>query len=237
MLYLKRIKQKYIQKNVTIMVTTDRDAFYVRKSLKSHRIVSLPNGISMPEISFDDEYFNKKWISKDILFCGSLNYLPNVDTITYILKTLWAPLKMVLPEAVLNIVGRDPDGDLLEFINGFSDVRVHRNVPDVFTYYSSAKIILSPLFFGGGIKNKILEALCTATPIVTNREGATGIALKSGEHGLIRETDSELIDSVIHLMTLEMQEYTQIAKNCLELASKYTWGEIGKQLETIIMRE
>jgi glycosyltransferase involved in cell wall biosynthesis len=234
MLYLARIKKKYICKKVTLTVTTEKDAVYIMRSIRDNRVFAVPNGIIIPEIKFDDEYLSKKWNSKEILFCGSLNYSPNVDTITYILQTLWAQLKKRLPDVVLNIVGRDPNETLLQMINGFKDVHVYRNVPDVFTYYSSAKIILSPLFSGGGIKNKILEALCTATPIVTNREGATGIALTSGDHGLIRETENELVEAVVQLMTANSLEYSQIAMNCLELSKKYTWDEIGKQLEDVI---
>jgi glycosyltransferase involved in cell wall biosynthesis len=234
MLYLRRIKQKFVPRNVNLIVTTEKDALYVRKNLKKNRVSAIPNGISVPEINFDNDYYSTKLNSNEILFCGSLNYSPNIDTINYILTTLWAQIKNRLPGVVFNIVGRDPDERLLQLVKGYNDVYVYMNVPDVFTYYRSAKVILSPLFSGGGIKNKILEALCTATPIVTNQEGATGIALKSGEHGFIKENEMDFINSVIQIMTAPNQEYIRTARNCLELAKKYTWDEIGNQLENVI---
>lgn len=230
-LYLKRIKKKFVKKSVKLVVTTEKDACYIRRNLTSNIIEAIPNGIDTPEITVNNELFLKKWNSKEILFCGSLNYSPNIDTIRYILQNMWGPLKDKLPDVVLNIVGRDPDATLLEFAKSFQNVKVHSNVPDVFKYYNDAKLLLSPLFSGGGIKNKILEALCTATPVITNREGATGVDLLSGEHGIIRETDTDLIDATVALMTTDLSEYTKYSKNCFELAQKYSWNEIGKRLE------
>lgn len=229
--YIKRIKKKFVNKSVKLIVTTNKDAIFIRKSLKSNSVYVLPNGIYVPKIKLNNDYLSRKWSSKEIIFCGSLNYLPNINSIIHILNNIWLSLHSKLPGLKFSIVGRDPDTTLLQYIKSFNNVNIYSNVPDVFTYYQKAKLLLSPMFLGGGIKNKILEALCTATPIITNKEGAIGVDIVSGIHGTICETNSELIDAIFNMITISLADYKVYANKCFELAQKYSWTEIGKQLE------
>lgn len=233
-IYLFRIKRKFIDNEVSIIGTTEKDISYIKKIIQRNNSFAIPNGIYIPEFQSSEKYFLNKWESKSILFCGSLNYQPNILAIRYILQELWSSLKSIYPDIQLNIVGRQPSADLLAFIKQFKDVNVHKDVPNIIEFYQSAKIALIPIFSGGGIKNKVLEALCTATPIVTNKEGAIGIDLESEKHGFIVEDRQHFIDTTSTILNADLETYSMWANNCFQLAQKYSWTEVGKKLNTTI---
>ena len=142
--YLYRVKRKIVKHDVNILAATDKDAFYIKKILKKNRVFAVVNGIETDKITFDENYCLTKWKSRKILFCGSLDYEPNIITIRYILEELWIPLKDVCPDIELEIVGRNLSKDFADFIAQFKDVLVFADVPDVFKYYKAAKLVLSP---------------------------------------------------------------------------------------------
>jgi hypothetical protein len=233
--YLYRVKKKFIKKDISIIITTEKDAACIKKIIPDNPIYSIPNGISIP-YTIDGDYLEKKWNSKEILFCGSLNYEPNVRSIEYILNNLWKEIRNRLPGVHLSIVGRDPSQRVIDVVAKHDGVTIYKNVPDVFEYYKTAKLILAPLFSGGGIKNKILESLTTATPVVTNREGAIGVDIKTEIHGLVKESPEELISATIKILTLEKQNYFEMAKKCSKLSEQYNWHHIGNLLYEVITK-
>ena len=61
-----------------------------------------------------------------------------------------------------------PDGVILEGV-----------VKDLINIYRDADIVINPVYFGGGLKIKTVEALCHCKPVVTTSVGAYGL-----EHGI-----------------------------------------------------
>ncbi len=228
--YLYRIKRKFIKDDITIMAATEKDALYIQKITRKSSVCAIPNGINIVKIDYDGADLFNRWKSDKILFCGSLDYEPNIRSIRYVMQELWQPLKELCPEAKFEIVGRNPDLALLNFLTKYKDVNVYKDVPDIFQYYKSAKLILAPMFSGGGIKNKILDALSTATPIVTNSEGAIGIELESGIHGFIKEGKADLMSATETILKAKIESYRTWVLNCFSLSQKYSWGKIGDRL-------
>jgi glycosyltransferase involved in cell wall biosynthesis len=226
--YLKRIKRKFVPGNMIGIAITDLDRLFLQKNLKRNKFLTITNGIHPAS---EIPLITKKYESNTILFTGTLNYEPNYHSIFYCLHEIWAKIIDVLPNARFVIVGRNPTSRLTQEITKYKNVFIYSNVLDTTTYFLNAKISLAPMFLGGGLKNKILESLVTATPVVTNAEGAVGITMQNGIHGVIEETPKLLSEGIVKLFTAEFEEYERISKNCLLLSQEYHWSKIGDALK------
>jgi glycosyltransferase involved in cell wall biosynthesis len=233
--YLYRIKRKFILQDLLILTITDIDKEYIQKVLSKNSIKSIPNGVNTPEIFAESSFLEEKYNSDIVLFCGSLDYEPNVNCIKYIFEHIWIEIKKQNPSLVLQLVGRNANEQVLNLVKNKQDVEIHQNVKDVFVFYQKAKLLLSPMFIGGGMKNKLLESLSVGTPIVTNREGAAGVNFSDSVHGYLGETSRALVLSVNKILRADKQSYTKMVLACIELSREYRWSSIGDRLDSILL--
>lgn len=142
-----------------------------------NNVTVIPNGTDVPEVA------NRHPESR-ILFVGLLSYAPNRIGIEWFLRTVWPSIFKELPNARVDIVGKDASDEILS-ANGKNGVTVHGFVNDLTTLYESATISVVPLHAGGGTRLKILESLGRGVPVISTTVGAYGIPLTES-HGLIR---------------------------------------------------
>jgi len=117
-------------------------------------------------------------------FLGALDYRPNQQAVRWIREELWPRVIARRPDAELAIAGSGNDAqvaDAHEFLRGLA-------------------VFLAPLFAGGGMRIKVLEAMALGTPIVANRLGAGGVDV-THEHDLLLAEDAEsFADAVVRLL-------------------------------------
>ena len=99
MLCMLKNKRKFVPKNVTITAITEKDKFYIHKVLSKNRIDTVCNGVNiLGQNLINEDYISGKWKSPRILFCGSLDYIPNVNAVRYIIRSVWPRLKRNYPK-------------------------------------------------------------------------------------------------------------------------------------------
>ncbi len=103
-------------------------------------------------------------------FIGSLDFLPNQEAVKWIIDELWPRVLARAPEARLSIAGSSPP----EWLRRKS-IDLHGNVPDAQAFMREMSVIIAPLFSGGGMRIKVLEAMALGKPIVATTLGAGGI--------------------------------------------------------------
>lgn len=120
---------------------------------------------------------------------------PNRLSVEFILRTIWPRLRARFSESIfLDIYGTVceqfrtrvmPPGVALK---GFVD--------DLENAYRDTDIVLSPVFFGGGLKLKTVEALCFTRPLVTTTLGAEGLEDGIGFAFLAHDSMEEFVQAV-----------------------------------------
>ena len=140
-------------------------------------VIVIPNGTDVPIAA------NRNPESR-ILFVGLLSYAPNRMGIEWFIRTVWPSILDKIPNAHLDIVGKDPSDEILA-TNGKNGVTVHGFVDNLTTLYESATASIVPLHAGGGTRLKVLESLGRGVPVISTTVGAYGIPLNES-HGLIR---------------------------------------------------
>lgn len=224
--------EKKIASNVdlSILVST-HDATVLKKMAPGARIVVLPNGVNMG-------YFTPLPHSDKpvLIFYGHLRYPPNADAIVWFGREIFPRVKEAVPEVELLIVGKEPP-PLVTRMAATPGISLIGYVPDLRPYLERAAIVIVPLRFGAGIRNKILEAMAAERAVVTTSVGCEGLEVTPGTHLEVADEPSIFANTVVDLL----KDHTRralLATNGRKLVeSKYNWECIGQKLRHLLIKQ
>ena len=112
--------------------------------------------------------------TQTILFVGTFKHRPNQNGVRWFLKNCWPKIHERLPNAIFRIVGI---GDWKSLENEFPSVKNVQfigYVDEVTPEYEQARLVISPLFEGGGSKIKVIEACSFGKPVVASTHSVRG---------------------------------------------------------------
>ena len=136
------------------------------------------------------------------------------------------------PKAAAEVLSAWMRGDLLvastEVLDLVSErVSVTGFVEDVTPYFDLAKVFISPLRYGAGMKGKIGQSMSLGLPVVTTSVGAEGLFLINGKNALIADEPLEIANSIVTLIKdknkwshLSNEGMKSMQKFCPEIVSK-----------------
>ncbi|MCB0164413.1 MAG: glycosyltransferase [Anaerolineae bacterium] len=156
-----------------------------------------------------------------ITFLGGLHWPPNAEGILWFAKHVFPQVKAAIPEAILTVIGKNPpaglEGDGVE-VTGY--------VIDPKPYLAETAAFIVPLYAGGGMRVKILDAWSWGLPIISTTIGAEGIQTAHGKDILIADTPDEFAQAVIRVCR-DPELAQQLAKNGRQsVIEKYNWQTI-----------
>jgi len=134
-----------------------------------------------------------------IYFLGSLDYRPNQEAALWIARELLPRLARRAPEATLHLGGSNGPRRLREQLVA-AGVSVIDDVPDAAAFARPMGIMIAPLFAGGGMRIKILEAMALGKPVVSTSLGAAGIDVTQGSNILLADDAETFGDAVAALV-------------------------------------
>ena len=155
----------------------------------------------------------------DLLFLGNYTHAPNADAAVWMVNEVMPKVWEHIPDLRLILAGADPT-PRVERLAGPS-VTVTGYVPDARSLFESARVFVSPLRFGAGMKGKIVQAISYGLPTVTTAIGAEGIDLKDGKSAFIRESAADIADAVLRLYSDEAL-WTEISSECRRVAQAFS---------------
>ena len=132
-----------------------------------------------------------------VLFVGGFAHLPNVDAALLLVREVMPLVWASVPEARVVIVGDAPPPELRELASPRVDIAGH--VPDLAGALAHARMTVSPLRFGSGVKGKIITSLGAGVPVVTTSVGDEGLGLRHGTEALLADTPEGLAAQVVRL--------------------------------------
>jgi glycosyltransferase involved in cell wall biosynthesis len=166
---------------------------------------------------------------KEILFVGSLQYLPNVDGVQFLVNEVMPEILKRCPDAVLHVVGQRPD-ERTTRLHHPPSIHIVGEVENLEPHYRTCQVCIVPLRSGGGTRLKILEAMAYGRPVVSTAIGAEGIDVQHGENILIADTPAELADAIATLLNAP-DKALRIAQEGRRLVeSRYAWRHIADTL-------
>jgi glycosyltransferase involved in cell wall biosynthesis len=187
---------------VTVTSVTDKNALETLGAAhesNGHRpppISVLPNGVDL-------NYFDFKTDGRDpatILLSGKMSYHANVTAAFYLLEEIMPRIWQKQPEAKAVIAGKDPPAALLQWGEKHPNVEVTGTVPDLRPYLHAATVSVSPVVYGAGIQNKVLEAMACGTPVITSMQAASALQAQEGKHLLVADCTDDFVHHLLQVL-------------------------------------
>lgn len=193
LIYLVRKLKRYELANLNnydyLITVTQRDLSNFVKLGFSGQGMVIPIGIDTADYKSVELNIKKQLM---VSFIGSLDWMPNMEGISWFLNNVWEKYPDQLKEVELHIAGRNtPDSFKKHNVN---NMHVHGEVKSANDFISSCPVMIVPLFSGSGMRVKILEAMALERVVITTSLGVEGIQAKDGTHVLIANTAADFLD-------------------------------------------
>ena len=210
-----------------VVVTSPFDADALSSTLSSDRIVVIPYGVDL------DYYARQQPPERGrIVFTGNMSWPPNEDAAEHFAREIMPAIRSRIPGASFWIVGADPSARVQD-LESIPAVHVTGTVDDIRPWIWSADVYASPLRFGLGVKNKILEAMASGAPIVATSRSLSGTPLIDGRHAMIADEDAKFADAVVRLLSdAELRESLSLEAR-RKAETEYSWPSIASAFERL----
>lgn len=174
-----------------------KDVFKVDSCLLHH----LPFMVDLKSLPKSTKSFE---LRQHFMTIGNFRHAPNWDAVLYLQK-IWPLIRKQLPTAELHIYGSYPPPKATALNNPKTGFLIKGWAENAFTVMQNARVCLSPLRFGAGIKGKLLEAMIMQTPSVTTRIGSEGMHQDLPWPGSIQNDAQQFADASVALYQDEAQ--------------------------------
>jgi hypothetical protein len=189
----------------------------------------LTNGVDLSYFSYDpspDE-------PAGVCFVGRMDYAANTDAVSYFYHEIFPLLRASRSDIRFLIVGSSPTPEVRQLANDPA-VEVTAHVPDVRPFLRRAGIAVIPTRIGGGILNKILEALAMGVPVVSNTRSIEGLRVIPGEHLLVADSPEDFARCILRLFHDPSLRSRLAANGRQYVESNHRWETIIRRYEEVI---
>ena len=207
-----------------VVFVSDVDARFTKNLNRSIVTDWIPNGVNI-------DYFIPGREAQEpcsLVFTGNMDYAPNADAALFLLEKIYPEVKKSVNQIRIYLCGRNPGKNLLKHHNG-RDIRITGFVDDIRPFVQRASLFVSPLRYGSGLKNKVLEAMAMGKPVLASPVSSEGISGLENDRNIIQMTDLEgrnWAETIIRLLT-QPENLIRIGKNARALVEKhYSWENI-----------
>jgi sugar transferase (PEP-CTERM/EpsH1 system associated) len=165
------------------------------------KVHAIENGVDADYYDPDRDYptpFGSRDTSP-IVFVGTMDYLPNIDAVSWFARDVMPLIRAARPEATFHIVGAKPAREVLG-LRALPGVSVTGAVPDVRPYIAWSSVSVAPLRIARGIQNKVLEAMAMAKPVVVTPAALAGIDARPETDVLLASTQADMARQVLRVL-------------------------------------
>lgn len=216
-----------------IAAVSDVDAEQMRNEYRLEHVAAIPTGVDTHFFQPDGNVAKEPY---NLVFTGSMDWLPNEDAIKWFLADILPLIKQQIPNVTLTVVGRNPFPSLLELGKNDPSIVITGRVADVRPYMDKASVYIVPMRIGSGTRLKIYEAMAMALPMVSTRVGAEGLPITDGEELFLRDTPEAFAEMVVTLLS-DQALAQRIGANAVKtVREKFGWQKVSDDFITLCNR-
>lgn len=225
-LYEKKMYRKNIFKLVTFVSINDKKYFENKYNYTNTFLVPVGAYIT-------DEINND---GNDIIFVAKMSYPPNEEAAIWYLENVWDNVYKENNTTKFYIVGKDPSDNIKQLAQKHKNVIVTGTVDSLKKYYDMAKIVIVPIFTGGGVNVKLLEALGNGKLVITTPKGIEGTDFEKNIQLLVCENAEEFIYECNNVLE-KYSDYSYIVLNALKkMKEDYSWEKVVGDFEQKLIK-
>ena len=229
-LKMRNFEERLCRRFDSVIAVSAEDRDQMRTEYGLDNVFDVPTGV-------DTEFFKPTGMMKrdpmNLVFTGSMDWLPNDDAIRYFTEEVLPIVRREVPGMSLTVVGRNPSSHLMELARRDSLITVTGRVDDVRPYMEKAAAYVVPLRIGGGTRLKIYEAMAMEKPIVSTSVGAEGLPLEDGTELLLADDAHAFADAIVKLL-----KHDELAERIGSLAActvrdRFGWKQVATHFSDI----
>ena len=206
------------------------DAANMREFFGIDGISEIPTGV---DIEYHEPPHDVKPFA-DLAFVGSMDWLANIDGVTWFVNEVLPLIRRQRPDCSLGIIGRSPPPSIQALAENDSRIFVTGTVPDIRPNLWGSSVSIVPLRIGGGTRLKIYESMAARVPVVSTRVGAEGLELNPPDTGRLADSAQEFAEACLELLD-NPPERQRIAQCAWQMVNeRFSWGEVAHRFEQIL---
>lgn len=178
--------------DIMVAITARDLDFFAELGLKIPSMAA-PIGLELKE--YGQSAANSPF-GRDFCFIGSLDWMPNIEGIKWLIDSVWPKVLENAPDAKFHIAGRNTPDWLLNCKT--EGVVVHGEVPDALTFICSHQTMLVPLLSGSGMRVKILEGMVMCRLVISTSLGVEGILASSEKELLLADNADSFAEAILY---------------------------------------
>jgi glycosyltransferase involved in cell wall biosynthesis len=224
---MERAEKRAVRRAEAVLAVSNRDRGHFA-AWGARRPLLVANGV-------DDDLFDvpdRLSPSERILFFGEFGWEPNRAGLRRYVDEAWPLVAEARPNAELRIAGPGSEKAASALAARHPRIRVLGFVDDLRDELGRARLVLAPLWVGGGTRVKVLEALAAARPVVGTNIGVEQIGFRDEWHGLVDDSPEGLARATIRLLADE-ELAARCAANGRRLAGEYRWESTTAPAEAL----
>jgi glycosyltransferase involved in cell wall biosynthesis len=210
-----------------LIATTERDKGVFQEVLPDQKLYAIGNGVDPAFL----EYPSAPIEPHSVVFTGKMDFYPNIHGILTFLDKVFPLILQKVPDAKVYVVGAYPTREVMR--RAAENVIVTGFVDDVRPYMARGELYIIPLWIGGGIRGKALEAMAMRKPIVTTSIGCESIKLTHNESALFSDTPEGFADAILRLFADKNLQQTLARNAHSNVLAYYDWKVQGKALSQV----
>jgi glycosyltransferase involved in cell wall biosynthesis len=208
-----------------LLAITSKDAHLVQRIEEVANVITAPFSIEAEKIKLNTG--NEAWVGYHI---GAMDWIPNYDGMRWFLHRAWPKIQKAIPMFEFYFAGRGMPQEFKDM--DIKGVHCLDEVPDADEFISNKKILIVPLWSGGGIRVKILEAMAAGKIVISTSKGIKGIEAKPQEHYLRAHSPEDFAKAIKWCLDNKKQAEA-MAENARKLVlEKYEQGSVIKNVIT-----
>lgn len=222
---VKRMEKKAINQYDFLIPITYRDAVVYQKLGNSKPSKVIQTGIPASEIA--EELTIRK--DRRLYFIGSLDWLPNQEGLIWFIDNVWPMINNNYSHVEFHIAGRNAPDWLIKKFN-HPGIKFHGEVLNARLFAKQFDIMIVPLFSGGGMRVKIVEAMSLGKIVVTTPVGAEGLDIIPNYHAIVAD-EADDIATGVEVLLENTDFFTKLGNNSIRfIKNNYTNRVLAREL-------
>ena len=216
-----------------VLVTSSQDKKGLL-DLKSPTVQASPISVLHNGVDFQDFEIDNTLEREDdtIVISGKMSYHANVSMVKFLMDDIMPLVWQKRPQVKVWIVGKDPAAEIQAW-DEHPCVTVTGTVPEIRPYLQKATCAVTPITYGAGIQNKVLEAMACGTPVVTTSKAVAAIDVTSGNELMIADSAENFAEAICQLLS-DREQQTRIGQAGRDYVEyHHHWNNIVANLEQI----